>query len=317
MAYAPLFHEVHSELFLALCRIINEIHQGREMTRQDILKELPNLDWNTQERVKELIDTLFLFRTNGHAVLFLDKPIHYRPSAAELVWLHLMLQDQRVAFLLPMELRQKLASALQDMSAWSLNSIWQVVHERGDDFSTLQDKLTVIWQALHQKKKLYYRSRDQQGRLHEGACAPCRLEYDAAANRCHLIIWQEEEQRAVKINIASLIDVHILEKSIPASTEQAFQDFLESRRRSVCIEVSRKNNAVERCFMMFASYDKEASYDEDQDIYTLTIYYYDFDREDILQQIISLGAAAAVLSPEPMRQAIIERLLAAWQNIQD
>lgn len=69
--------------------------------------------------------------------------------------------------------------------------------------------------------------------------------------------------------------------------------------------------------MMFASYDKEASYDEEQDIYTLTIYYYDFDRGDILRQILSLGSAATVLSPDDMRQEIIDRLLAAWQNIHD
>ena len=34
------------------------------------------------------------------------------------------------------------------------------------------------------------------------------------------------------------------------------------------------------------------------------------------QQILSLGAAATVLAPADMREAIIERLQAAWQNLQ-
>ena len=58
MAYAPLFHEVHSEFFLALCRTINAIAAGTRMTRADILQQLPNLDWGGLERANALIDTL-------------------------------------------------------------------------------------------------------------------------------------------------------------------------------------------------------------------------------------------------------------------
>lgn len=317
MTYAPLFHEIHSELFLSLCQVINEIHQGRKMTRKDIINALPNYDWNSRERASELIDSLFLFQDNEQAILFLDKPIHHRPSTVELIWLRLMLQDKRVAFLLPNDLRKKLTSLLEvKHNPWSLADIWQLIQSQGDDFSAIQDKLAIIWQALHQRKKLYYRKLDKRGQIHAKTCVPCRLEYDAMANRMHLIIWQLAEQRAIKININSLLEVQCLNENIPSTIENAFQIFLRNCRSSVVIKVSRKNNAVERCFMMFASYDKEASYDEDQDTYTLTVYYYDFDREDILQQIISLGAAATILSPDDMRQEIIKRLVAAWQNIQ-
>ena len=315
MAYAPLFHEIHSEIFLDLCKVINKIYQGAKMTRQDIIDELPTGDWNSRERTNELIDTIFLFHQDGYAFLFLDKPIHYRPTTAELIWLRLMLEDERAAFLLPPVLRQKMENMLKDVSSWPVDAIWRITQEQGDDIAALQEKLATIWQALHQKKKIYYRNRDRKGNIHEGECAPCRLEYDAAANRCRLIIWKTEEQRAIKINISGLLEISVLEETIPESTEIDFQNFLQNRRCSVRVEVSKKNNAVERCFMMFASYDKEASYDEDQDIYTLTIYYYDFDREDILQQIISLGAAATILSPTDMRRAVIDRLLAAWHNV--
>ena len=72
MAYAPLFHEVHSEFFLALCRTINAIAAGTRMTRADILQQLPNLDWGGLERANALIDTLILFQPDGSACLFLD-----------------------------------------------------------------------------------------------------------------------------------------------------------------------------------------------------------------------------------------------------
>lgn len=108
MAYAPLFHEVHSDLFLSLCRIINAIAAGERMTRADILQQLPNLDWGSLERANELIDTIFLFQPDGSACLFLDKSIAPRATMAELIWLRAMLENPGAAFLLPDDLREKL-----------------------------------------------------------------------------------------------------------------------------------------------------------------------------------------------------------------
>lgn len=316
MAYAPLFHEVHSELFLALCRTINAIAAGTRMTRADILQQLPNLDWGGLERANALIDTLFLFQPDGSACLFLDNGIAARVTTAELVWLHAMLEDPGAAFLLPDNLREKLRQTLAAVPEWPRETIWQTVQEQGDDRTALQGRLAIIWQALREKRQLAYANRDSRGQLHEGICSPCRLEYDAAANCYYLIIWQPDEARAIKMRVARLASVQCLDAPIPAGTEEAFHHFLADRRQSVTLRIERQNNAVERSFMMFASYDKEASYDEEADTYTIQLYYYDFDRREILQQILSLGAAATVLVPADMREAIIERLQAAWQTLQ-
>lgn len=316
MAYAPLFHEVHSELFLALCRIINAIAAGTRMTRADILQQLPNLDWGGLERANALIDTLFLFQPDGSACLFLDNGIAARATTAELVWLRAMLEDPGAAFLLPDDLREKLRQTLAAVPEWPCETIWQTVQEQGDDRTALQGRLVTIWKALREKRQLAYANRDSSGHLHEGICSPCRLEYDAAANCYYLIIWQADEARAIKMRVARLASVQCLDAPIPASTEEAFHQFLVDRRQSVTLRIERQNNAVERSFMMFASYDKEASYDEKTDTYTIQLYYYEFDRREILQQILSLGAAATVLAPADMREAIIERLQAAWQNLQ-
>ena len=118
------------------------------------------------------------------------------------------------------------------------------------------------------------------------------------------------------MRVARLASVQCLDAPIPEGIEEAFHQFLADRRQSVALRIERQNNAVERSFMMFASYDKEASYDEETDTYTIQLYYYDFDRCGILQQILSLGAAATVLAPADMRESIIEHLQAAWQNLQ-
>lgn len=316
MAYAPLFHEIHSELFLALCRVVNAIAQGEKLSRQNILQRLPVKDWQGQQRAEQLLDTIFVFGEDGIARLFLAAPVPCRASLNELIWLKAMLQDKKAAFLLPTPLRAKLLKRLQDVPELDLSSIWQVIQERGDVPEELQDKLAKIWHALQAHKQLGYTNRDRQGRLHQGTCFPCRLEYDAAGNRFHLIAWNAEERRALKMKLVNLQEVHCLQAVVPAHTEEDFQQFLQEKRRSVTLRISRKNNAVERCFLLFAPYDKESIYDEDSDTYTMKVYYYDFDQQEVLQQIISLGAAATVLEPEVMRNRIIERLQKAWNFIQ-
>lgn len=208
-----------------------------------------------------------------------------------------MLEEPGAAFLLPDDLREKLRQTLAAIPEWPRDTIWQ---------------------ALREKHQLAYANRDSSGHLHEGICSPCRLEYDAAANCYDLIIWQSDEARAIKMRVARLASVQCLDAPIPEDTEEAFHQFLADCRQSVALRIERQNNAVERSFMMFASYDKdkEASYDEETDTYTIQLYYYDFDRCEILQQILSRGAAATVLAPADMREAIIERLQAAWQNLQ-
>ena len=218
MAYAPLFHEVHSELFLALCRIINAIAAGTRMTRADILQQLPNLDWGGLERANALIDTLFLFQPDGSACLFLDNGIAARATAAELVWLRAMLDDPGAAFLLPDDLREKLRQTLAAVPEWPRETIWQTVQEQGDDRTALQGRLATIWKALREKHQLAYANRDSSGQIHEGICSPCRLEYDAAANCYYLIIWQPDEARAIKMRVARLASVQCLDAPIPAST---------------------------------------------------------------------------------------------------
>lgn len=227
-----------------------------------------------------------------------------------------MIEDPGAAFLLPDDLREKLRQTLAAIPEWPRDTIWQTVQEQGDDRTALQGHLAAIWQALREKHHLAYAIRDSSGQLHEGICSPCHLEYDATANCYDLIIWQADEARAIKMRVARLASVQCLDAPIPEGIEEAFHQFLADRRQSVALRIERQNNAVERSFMMFASYDKEASYDEETDTYTIQLYYYDFDRCEILLQILSLGAAATVLAPADMREAIIERLQAAWQDLQ-
>ncbi|EKX95801.1 WYL domain-containing protein [Selenomonas sp. oral taxon 138] len=319
MAYSPLFHEVHSYPYLWLCLLCNEVHAGARLTRADILRRLGQMegldlvDHLSQERLAALTDAVFSFDEAGRAVLAADLLVPHRPTADELRWLKTMLTDPAAAFLLPRELREKLCTRLADVPAYPTH-IWQAEREQGDDLPALQTTLASFWQALTTGHMISYVNIDGRGKRHAHTAAPCRLEYDAQSNRFRAIVWDAEEARAVKLNLRSIRTLHVLDAPIPADTEADFRSFLEGRRRSFRMRVLPRNNAVARCFMIFASYEKEAAVDSADGSYLLTIHYYDFDYEEVRRHILSLGAAAIVLAPEELRSSVAETWRTAWQR---
>ena len=296
MAYSPLFHEVHSYPCLWLCRLCNEVHAGAGLSRADILRRLGQLegldlvDHLSQERLAALTDAVFSFDEAGRAVLAADLPVP-----------------------LPEELREKLCERLADVSAYPTHT-WRTEREQGDDLPALQTTLAAFWQALTTGHMISYVNIDGRGKRHAQTAAPCRLEYDAQSNRFRAIVWDAEEARAVKLNIRSIRALRVLDAPIPTDTEAAFRSFLEGRRRSFRMRVLPRNNAVARCFMIFASYEKEAAVDSADGSYLLTIHYYDFDYEEVRRHILSLGAAAIVLAPEELRSSVAETWRTAWQR---
>jgi len=215
-----------------------------------------------------------------------------------------MLEDESAAFLVADNLRGKLLSRLAEVRAYP-QEVWRVLRGRGDDVRLVGKPLGEFWRALAGGRMIFCRNVDGRGVCHESKAAPCRLEYDAAENRCRAIVWLVEESRAVKMNFSRIEEVRALEEPVSHDVEEKFRAFLAARRRSFTVRLASKNNAVERAFFLFAPYDKEAVFDEESGLYTLTVFYYDFDEQEMLEQILSLGSVAVVLTPEAMRQKII------------
>ena len=225
-------------------------------------------------------------------------------------------RESRCSLLLPDDLREKLRQTLAAVPEWPRDTIWQTVQEQGDDRTALQGRLATIWKALREKHQLAYANRDSSGKIHEGICSPCRLEYDAAANCYYLIIWQPDEARAIKMRVARLASVQCLDAPIPRGYRGSLPSFSrgppperdlahrasEQRRRAQLHDVRelRQRSQLRRGGRHLHH----------------TALLLRFRSREILQQILSLGAAATVLAPADMREAIIERLQAAWQNLQ-
>ena len=321
---AVLFNNENALLLHVLCRVINEICHGARLTQIDIQKRLdeafPGEDFFMSGVEQEVIDALFPSRYKGvdsdKLKPFYESPVPSLPSETERLWLKTMLLDESVAFLLPDDLREKLLKRLADTPDFALSDVWEKRQTKGDNPSEepLKGRLSLIWKALREKKKLRCVNIDKGGTRHDNTVAPCRLEYDAAMNRFFLIVWNEAENRAVKINIHRLETLEITKEPVPPDTEEKFIAFLSARKSEVVFRLvdQEDTGAFDRCYSLFSAYDKEACA-EKENVYTIKVYYQDFDRREIIARLLSLGSAAIVQSPDDIREEIIERLKQAWE----
>ena len=309
-----LLHDIHADLFLALASLVNDVARGARPTRRELLRRLPHPDPAQSQEELALLESLFLFDAEGRALPFVRQPVCLTPTRGEQKYLKMMLSDRAAQFLLPEDLRQKLLSRLEDIDIPDIAAHWSLTQDHGDDIAALQPRLALVFAALRDRRMLICHNVDRRGRSHVSRVAPCRLEYDAAQNRCRLVGWLASEQRAIKMNLSRLTDVQMTGEAIPADTEEAFAAFLAARRQVLEFTLTPHYNAVLRCFTLFAPYDKEAAYDEDSDLYMMRVFYYDFDTTEIEQQILSLGSAVTVTAPADLRARIHDCLRQQYER---
>lgn len=326
-----LFNEINSLLFPVLVRLHNEVCDGKKVTRQEMHKAIMQAfpigteSWNsdnllfTQQEENVLLDMLFAFESEAADAVAAARLNIKLPrvlfSELERRWLKTMLVDEQASFLVSEELKAKLLSELEGVAKLPLE-LWDKLQAVGDSnvAGSLQSHLKVIWQAIREKRKIFYRNVTASGELREDTAAPCRLEYDIAMNRYYLIAWNYPENRAVKILVSRLQTVSITDEEVTEDLLlKTFPDFLASKQCSVTLKLWPKNNAVDRCLSLFSSYDKAEAYMNNDGSCHLKILYYEFDSDEVKEKILSLGSAAVVTEPPEMREEIIRIFREAYE----
>lgn len=301
-----LFDSIKNPIFRLLCQLTDEINSGAKFTRKEIKNKilaLPEFIYTEApeiEKEENIIDMFFDFDKNGYAKICIAHPVNLSPNDIELNFLKNMLIDDEVIFLLPDELRKKLSERLKNFSPlynpedWKKLRIKPAQESEGKIFF---DKLSVITEALRKKVKISCTGEK---------IIPCRLEYDFFSNKYFLIVWSEEKNIAEKISIRNLKKISLTEEKILEAVEGNLKKFYSENTAEISLQVKNTRNAVERCFALFGSFDKKTRFQEDG-TYFLSVSYCKLDEEEVLEKILSLGAAITVLSPKNIRKQIADK----------
>lgn len=167
-----------------------------------------------------------------------------------------------------------------------------------------------ILEAILEKHMIKYTYEAREEKFEDKLATPVRFLFSNRKNQLQLIAIPEGEERLILMNLSSFRKVEKTKRR----GEGGAEEFLESRKTCVILEMEEHRNVIERSFSIFTHLKKEARYDKEKKIYILKVWYYDFDESDMIQDILSLGPAVMVVEPPRIRKAIYQEACGCVEN---
>lgn len=250
-------------------------------------------------------------------------PIPVRPSLAEKAWLYYILQNSKSELFLEMETKQKLLSALEneiekyryhikadyiDIRSLSPDNQLVITEEFLTNFKT-------IVSAIKQHRRLFVTNTTFSGQVYQDQeVYPYKLEYSAQFDSFSLSCYPLDTKRPVKMNLTNLSAVKSgdeIEKYDQFLSDFEKQLINTKEKVPVSIEIKNQAEAYDRCAYLFSSYDTFC-YDKRNDSLIMNIYYYRFQKDEIIRNILFLGHYVKVVSPKNIVDEIISEITAAY-----
>lgn len=178
-------------------------------------------------------------------------------------------------------------------------------------------KFRVIVMSIKEKRQLTVTNNSFSGRVHpDQVVFPYKLEYSPQFDSFSLSCYPLNVKRPVKMNLANISAVSIGDKI--AEYDKFIADFEKQLsdtkvKHPIQLEILNQDNAYDRCTYLFSSYDTYC-YDKGEDRLIMNIYYYRFQKDEIIRNILCLGHYVKVLSPQNITDEVISAIKASYEN---
>lgn len=294
---------------------------------------------DTHNAFKEIIDALLNKNENGidakqpNADLFFTRDnkllpirnnyIPIRLSVAEKSWLFYILQDEKSQLFLDKEIIDKLLSELKDDLSLPVISKCIDIRSLGTNKSNAlysdENKASFkkIIQGIQDKRYLILTNTTFGGDKYENQLLiPYKLEFSPQFNSFSLSAFLTDAKRPVKMNLMNISNVQFGEL---VSDYEEFINFFENeinKTRAVepiTIEIKNDKNGYDRCSYKFASFDK-ICYENENGNLIMNIYYYRFQKDEILRNLMFLGPTVKIIAPSNIQEEYIMNLKLAYDK---
>lgn len=161
-------------------------------------------------------------------------------------------------------------------------------------------RFRIILEALREKHPLKIEMVNRKGDLITMNVLPIRLEYSEKDDKFRLLTSGCRYGNTV--NLARIVSCKKYKGSFAPSKE------LPLSIRSVTLKICDERNALERCMLHFAHFEKQAER-IDEKHYLVHIRYDKNDETEMVIRILGFGPLIEVIKPESFRNLIVERLI--------
>lgn len=305
-----LYSELNNRLFINLCHILSLPARPERKEFRRLLREGYNYDAAADWDLETTIEKMYFKDHSAEMSLPEKLEIPDYISPGEIAWLTALLQDPEFSPLLSDDLRGRLEWIVKTYggNAWEDGNMSTVPAGRSLPDSLRQPLLTLL-SALREGKKIHFHLKGK-----EISASPYRLEYDMADHVYRLIYMEDGYTIPKRAWLADLENMTLSGEPAEKGLQEMADAWLSGHEAQVTLLLKDDRNALERCFALFSSYEKEA-YRTSDDTYHLVITYYTFDEEEVMNKILSLLDCARVMDPKPFWEKIIARLEGAWSRM--
>jgi RNA-splicing ligase RtcB/predicted DNA-binding transcriptional regulator YafY len=331
-----LFDEVKNRYLHIVFKVLHECEKG--LSEKDIIKIIEEEEF--EEKVIgsnfKTFEGLLLnqYKEEENLNLLKLKEGRYFPNSKgtkkpalpvrltniEKAWLKNMLEGKRAGILLKDTTIAKLKEALKDFEAPNLNDIIDITNT--SELPSLvnselyEENLRTLLKAMIEEKPIRYCNTDRLGNKYCNRLAlPIRLEYSLKDGRFRASMYSLDENRSIMTNLFSMTDIELEENEKVDISREAVIKLLRECKYStepIVLEVTDKKAAMERCFMSFSELERYSRCIE-KDKYELKLFYYTFEEEEIIRKILAIGPYVKVISPQGIKEEIINRIRRALE----
>lgn len=297
-----------------------ELVGDSQSTYEEFLKSLTNTTDNEDD-----YDASLLYNSNNKMQPLRQVPIPIRATIAEKAWLYYILQDSKSNLFLSDELKEKLIDVLDEDPArndYSISNNYVDIRQLSPLNHLVPDESYVenfkkIVNAIRTHKYIRATNHSFNGTIYKSMkLIPYKLEYSSQFDSFSLSCYPVDEKRPVKMNLGNLTEIEI-EETIP-NYELFINDFENQLKNTlekspIVIEIINKDDAYDRSAYLFSPYNTYC-YDIGNDKLQMQIYYYRFQKDEIIRNILFLGPYIKVVSPKNVTDEIIKIMQRSFSN---
>lgn len=294
----------------------------------------------SQNTFKEFIDALLNKNTNGldlknpnAELLYMDKnskmvPIRenyipIRTSIAEKAWLYYILKNHNSSLFISDELRNDLCYILETNMNFPYLDDCVDIRKLSDSSTVLPydtkyvDSFKKIVSAISEHRQINLTNTTFSGVIYENQTViPYKIEYAPHFETFSLSAYPIDTKRPVKMNLSNLSNIIIGDLVDDYDNFiELFEDMLTKTKvkEPITIEITNVRNGYDRCSYKFSSFNK-VCYENAKGDLVMKIYYYRFQKDEILRNILFLGPAVKIVSPSHIVNEYIELLKESIKN---
>lgn len=230
-------------------------------------------------------------------------------------WLKALLNDVRFQLFFTEEQLTRLSEELKEIPALYRQEDFRCFdrYADGDSYEdpAYRTVFRTILQAISSRKPLFTAYSGKKGRHMTMEILPCRLQYSQKDDKFRLLGISVRHARIgapMILNLARIEGCHLSRNPVPAGFDWNTPFLSENRPEPVQIRIANERNALERCMLHFANYEKRTVYDPDTDTWLCSLYYDPSDETELLIELLSFGPVIRILGPENFLKQVRERV---------